>query len=529
MLNIMDALLYIPFGLLAGIIFTVIREIWFKVNNEWVSWFHRILTILFGLYLTMVFALTISPLYGFREADFGNSVNIIPLKVLAHIKVNPKNFWGNILLFIPIGMFPVLMSNMCQKLYVTTLIGAGLSFIIEALQLFSLRSTDIDDIILNTTGTLWGYFIGRIILYIMPSLRRKIGVRIKVDNKYYRRKRDAGGIVLLATLILISVYISGFSIRTADRAEGRSLDNSSEEVLQPDRPDDIRSDDLGTKDLKYKDISNNNIEFDDISNNDSRFDDLDARNVYLLNVSTNTVLYEKESKQRIAPASTTKMLTALTALDYCDEDEEIKIGREIDLIAQDASRAWLTVGSRLNLRQLLVALLLPSGNDAAYSLAVYTGRKICEDETLSIDRALKAFMTAMNKKAADIGAFDSNFVSPDGYDTEGQYTTAYDLACIAKACMESEILKGIVGCYRISDVWLSGQEVTYYNTNELINPESPYYYEYAVGLKTGNSGAAGACLVSCAYINDELYICVVMGSTEQGRWLNSLTLYHSIK
>jgi len=131
----------------------------------------------------------------------------------------------------------------------------------------------------------------------------------------------------------------------------------------------------------------------------------------------------------------------------------------------------------------------------------------------------------MNKKAAEVGAADSNFTSPDGYDDSGQYTTAHDLACIAKEFWESRLLRDIAGSYSIADTWPSGHEVTYNNTNELINPDSQYYYENAVGLKTGKSVAAGCCLVSAAYIGDKLYLCVVMGSTEEGRWTDSLALY----
>jgi D-alanyl-D-alanine carboxypeptidase len=174
-------------------------------------------------------------------------------------------------------------------------------------------------------------------------------------------------------------------------------------------------------------------------------------------------------------------------------------------------------------------LLLPSGNDAAYTLAVFTGRKICNNEAISTDKAIAAFITAMNKKTIDIGAEHSNFVNPDGYDADGQYTTAYDLACIAKAFLDSSTLKDIAGSYRVSDVWLSGQTVTYYNTNELINPDSPYYLKCVAGLKTGKSELAGNCLVSCAYINKDLYICVVMGSTDEGRWRDSLKLYQAIQ
>lgn len=330
---------------------------------------------------------------------------------------------------------------------------------------------------------------------------RKIGIIKKADGKYQKGHNGADNIAVPVMFILISFLIIGCS-KTNNDVQTPVISTENNPVISEQSSD--------AYDAKRISV------------------DIKAESAYLWNISSDTVLYEKESNQRIAPASTAKMLTAITVLDYCDDDDEVLVGREIKLIAEDASRAWLNPGNRLTVRQLLHALLLPSGNDAAYALAVFTGKRIRGDNNISIDEALKAFIAAMNEKAADIGAVNSNFIRPDGYDADGQYTTALDLACIAREFRGSDLLSEIAGSYRISDVWLSGQEATYYNTNELINPDSQYYYECAAGLKTGKSEDAGCCLVSSAYIDDELYLCVVMGSTEEGRWTDSLKLYHAI-
>ncbi|MDD3893739.1 MAG: D-alanyl-D-alanine carboxypeptidase [Syntrophomonadaceae bacterium] len=334
----------------------------------------------------------------------------------------------------------------------------------------------------------------------MPYLLPGMAVSMLLLAIWRRKNYGPGNIKVLTILILISVFIVGFTktnhevqfyINTAKNnpvVSGQTVNTFDAEVAS----------------------------------------DIIAKNVYLYNVDQHTVLYEKESDQRIAPASTAKMLTALTVLECCDDDEEVLIGQEIKLIAKDSSTAGLHTGNILTVHQLLDALLLPSGNDAAYALAVFAGRKMYGDDNISIDEALKIFIRAMNEKAADIGAADSNFINPDGYDAAGQYTTAHDLACIAEEFWNSSILRDISGSYCISDVWLSNHEVTYYNTNELINPASPFYYKNAAGIKTGTSGNAGYCLVSAAYINDKLYLCVVMGSSEKGRFIDSLTLYHAI-
>lgn len=488
---------FIP-GLAASILFLGITEINLRIKNERISWFHRIMVLVMGLYLTVVFSVTVSLDYVFSLEHFGQNINVIPFRVLH----SDFESWGNMFMFIPFGALLVLLSKKCQNLYVTLLAGAGLSLFIELLQLFSVRITDIDDVILNTAGTLCGFILGKLILLFIPSLRKMVGITKNVDGKLYRKHNDAGSIVILVLLIFASVIATGFP-KTHEEAKLQFLIPGgkgavSEQPAKADASEEITA-------------------------------EVNARNAYLWDISSNTILYEKESDQRIAPASTAKMLTAITVMDFCDEDEQVLVGREVLLIAGDASRAWLNPGNELTIRQLLDALLLPSGNDAAYTLAVYAGRKICGDDNASIEEALAAFVKAMNKKAAEVGAADSNFTSPDGYDASDQYTTAHDLACIAKGFLESSILRDISGSYRISDTWLSGHEVTYHNTNELINPDSQYYYEYAAGLKTGKSVAAGCCLVSAAYIDDDLYLCVVMGSTEEGRWTDSLALYHAIE
>jgi D-alanyl-D-alanine carboxypeptidase (penicillin-binding protein 5/6) len=256
--------------------------------------------------------------------------------------------------------------------------------------------------------------------------------------------------------------------------------------------------------------------------------DITATNAYVLNVDSNTVLYQKNSDKHIAPASTAKMLAALTVLDYCSLDDMFTVGPEIDLIASDSSRAWLNRGDTLTVKQLLAALLIPSGNDAAYTLAVNVGKKRAHDNGLSAQQAIKAFVAAMNQKAKDVGTASSHFITPDGYDADGQYTTAFDLAQIAKACLSHDVLLEIMRKHRINDTWANGREVTFTNTNKLIDPNSPYYYSRVTGLKTGHSEAAGSCLVSAATIDGKTYICVVMGASEETRFSDSLTIFSKI-
>ena len=145
-----------------------------------------------------------------------------------------------------------------------------------------------------------------------------------------------------------------------------------------------------------------------------------AKNAAVMSADTGALLYQKNGTDRIAPASTAKMITALTVLDVCSPDDGMTVGEEIRLMREDSSRAWLNRGDMLTVRQLLIALLLPSGNDAAYTLAANAGREIAGDRHLTNEQSIDVFMDEVNEKARMLGLENSNFFAPDGYDTEGQ-------------------------------------------------------------------------------------------------------------
>jgi len=252
--------------------------------------------------------------------------------------------------------------------------------------------------------------------------------------------------------------------------------------------------------------------------------EVSAKAALLYNKKSGKVLYSKNALEEIQPASTAKLLTAITAIELCDKDEQFNVGSEINLIASDSSRAYLVKGQILSLENILDALLLPSGNDAAYVIAANMGRKIAGDSSMKAKKAVEKFVEAMNKKAEEIGVVHSNFMSPDGYDAKGQYTTAYDMALIgAKALDYKEILE-TVKKPRTRDILISGEDITWSNSNRLIKQGSGYYYSYAIGLKTGTSGKAGRCLVSAAKKKNHVYVSVVMNASPEGRWQDSVDL-----
>ena len=255
--------------------------------------------------------------------------------------------------------------------------------------------------------------------------------------------------------------------------------------------------------------------------------ELEAKAACLWNSESDSFLYEKNAQEPAAPASTSKLLTALVTLDYCDPEEIVRVGGEIKRIGKSSSTIWLKKGDRLSVEHLLDGLLLSSGNDAAYALAVYTGRKIAGQQQLSIDQALDLFLEKMNDKAGSLGAVNSLFTSPDGYDGDG-FSTAADLARIGLAFFQNDLLQNIVETKELSVEWACGKSISHQNFVEMLYPESPYYFPTLLGGKTGFTKRAGNCAVTAAAINDQVYICVVLGEeNRESRWQDSLTLYQA--
>jgi D-alanyl-D-alanine carboxypeptidase (penicillin-binding protein 5/6) len=252
--------------------------------------------------------------------------------------------------------------------------------------------------------------------------------------------------------------------------------------------------------------------------------EVDAEAAILFNARTGKVLYCKNAAQAMFPASTSKLLTALVALQWCQVEEEVTIGDEITMIASDSTRAYLRQGQVLTIYDLLSGMLLPSGNDAAYSIAAYVGRKSLQSPEATKEEAIAEFVRLMNEKANDLGVKNSCFKTPDGYDAIGQYTTAFDMGLIGMAAAENDIIVEVTKKSSSRNIFPSGEDVTWNSTNKLVTKYSGQYYSKAIGLKTGTSTMAGRCLVAAAKDENRLVVCVVMDSSSAGRWEDAISM-----
>lgn len=236
--------------------------------------------------------------------------------------------------------------------------------------------------------------------------------------------------------------------------------------------------------------------------------DVDAEAVYFINLDTGKVIYEKDADKKVYPASTTKIMTALLALDNIPDLDtpqiELKLYIQNALSGTGASLAGILRGETFTPRELLYAALLPSGNEAAMMLADYVG-----------DGSLDYFAEMMNEKAAELGAVNTHFVNASGMHDDDHYTTAYDMYLITMAALENETFREIVSTnYYYAGEDQNGNPLHWNTTNFLISPGSTYYYPYATGVKTGTTDEAGRCLVSTAEKDGYHYLMVMMGAPQ---------------
>lgn len=217
-----------------------------------------------------------------------------------------------------------------------------------------------------------------------------------------------------------------------------------------------------------------------------------AKSMIVIETSHNKVLYEQNAYQKLAMASTTKIMTAIVVLDYCRLNDIVRV--DAKAVGVEGTSIYLQKDEELTVEQLLYGLMLQSGNDCAAALAIHTAGSVEE------------FANMMNDKAKRIGANDSNFVNPHGLDHKEHYTTAYDLAIIASYGMKNEDFKRIVGTKKVEIPW-AGRDYNriVVNKNKILSR-----YKGGTGIKTGYTGRAGRCLVSSAEREGMELICVVL-------------------
>ena len=237
--------------------------------------------------------------------------------------------------------------------------------------------------------------------------------------------------------------------------------------------------------------------------------DVYCTNALLLDVTHDTVLYEKDGYERAYPASLTKVLTALLVMEAIEGGQlspstPVTAGETAYQGWMDgATTANIKTGEVLTVEELLYCLLLPSANEAANILAV------------AVDGTIEDFVAHMNRRAAELGCQGTHFTNPNGLHNDEHYTTAYDLALMMEAALDYDLFRTIIdtAVHTVPATNLS-EERLFYNTNGLISNfyYSGYTYSKCIGGKTGTTDKAGRCLLAAAEDGDTLLVSVILGS-----------------
>lgn len=195
-----------------------------------------------------------------------------------------------------------------------------------------------------------------------------------------------------------------------------------------------------------------------------------------------------DAGEKVYPASITKLFTAYVANQYLAADKTVEVGEVLDLVSWGSSVAELQKGDQITVENLIAGMLLPSGNDAAIVLAAEAGRALADDPAVS---GVQEFVTEMNRQAKIMGMQDTHFANPDGIHQDDHFSTMHDLAILGMLALEDPVLMQYAGTTH-DTVQLASGVKQWKNTNMLIDPESPYYCPYAIGLKTGQTPSAEA-------------------------------------
>ena len=266
------------------------------------------------------------------------------------------------------------------------------------------------------------------------------------------------------------------------------------------------ADDLdNSTDLLDVSIELNALNYVETSSSGTSTLNLNTRSCIVLDRLSKKILYGKDEYNKVKMASTTKIMTATIIIENCNLEETVEISKKA--ANTGGSKLGLKTGDKITIKDLLYGLMLRSGNDAAVALAETCAGSIVD------------FSNLMNKKANELGLVNTHFESPHGLDSDGHYTTAYELALLSDYALKNKTFLQIVGTSNYT-ITINGYPKSLTNTNELLGNLNGVY-----GIKTGFTNGANRCLVTACKRNDMDIICVVLGcDTKKFRTSDSIKL-----
>ncbi len=242
--------------------------------------------------------------------------------------------------------------------------------------------------------------------------------------------------------------------------------------------------------------------------------EIEGGSAIVMEVNSGAVLYEKNAHEQLYPASITKIMTGLLAIENSQLDELVTFSYD-SVHKTEGSSIWRDVDEVMTMEQCLYALMLNSANECGYAIAEHTGG------------TYENFIQMMNDKAAELGCTDTHFNNPHGLTDEQHYTSCYDMALIGREAIQNDLFRKITGTkrYDIPPTNKHPDEITYLtNHHKMLWEDNEHYYEYCIGGKTGYTMAAGNTLVTFAEKDGMTLVSVVMKEKPQCQYKDSRAL-----
>ncbi|MCL1999538.1 MAG: hypothetical protein FWG65_12305 [Turicibacter sp.] len=265
---------------------------------------------------------------------------------------------------------------------------------------------------------------------------------------------------------------------------------------------------------------------------------IEGRAAILIDQGEGTVLFAHNEHERMFPAGLAKIMTAIIVLDFLDPQEVIVIGNEILNIPSGALMSGHQIGEHITVHNLLRGLMIRNGNDSGAVLALNTVRRERNNNNVPYVNAIQIFSNLMNERAAELGALDTNFTNPNGLHNDELFTTAYDLAIIARAFMQIPLLAEIAAetvftgsgldgylgdMYAFADAFVV--QHNWVEVNELVIG-GPFFFPHATGIRSGTTPQASDNVAASATFDDVQLIAIVFYSPDPGRWNDATMLFN---
>lgn len=246
---------------------------------------------------------------------------------------------------------------------------------------------------------------------------------------------------------------------------------------------------------------------------------VEGANICVMEMNTGTILYEKNMDEVHYPASITKVMTALLALENCTLNETVIFSPDAVFKNEgNTSNICRDVNEEMTMEECLYGMMLESANECAYAIGEHIGG------------TMDAFVKMMNDKAKELGCTNTHFNNPNGLPDESHVTTAHDMALIGQAAYKNETFRVIVGSksYTIPPTNKHDEETPLHNHHKMVYPyrgDYQYLYEYCTGGKTGYTDAAGSTLITFAEKDGLSLVCVVMNENSPAHWTDTLAAF----